>query len=72
VQSAFNIANSIGAYLGGLAIATGGGPTSPALVGTILTCVGLALALVSGVLDRKAAHQDAALATDELEPLLPT
>ena len=51
VQSAFNIANSIGAYLGGLAIATGGGATSPALVGAGLAAVGLVIAVGSGVLD---------------------
>lgn len=69
VQSAFNIANSIGAYLGGLAIATGAGPTSPALVGTSLTTIGLALALASGLLDRKHGHDDTNARTPELEAL---
>ena len=52
VQSAFNIANSIGAYLGGLVIAHGLGLVSPNLVGSLLAVVGLALAGVSSTLDR--------------------
>jgi DHA1 family inner membrane transport protein len=65
VQSAFNIANSIGAYLGGLAIATGGGPTSPALVGAGLAAVGLVIAIGSGVLDTSAVRKVA----DQPEPV---
>ncbi len=52
VQSAFNIANSIGAYMGGLVIAHGLGLVAPNLVGSMLAVLGLALALVSGALDR--------------------
>lgn len=53
VQSAFNIANSIGAYLGGLVIAGGLGLVAPNWVGALLAVVGLGLAVVSGLLDRK-------------------
>ncbi|MFG1807901.1 MFS transporter [Streptomyces sp. NPDC049040] len=51
-HSAFNLANAGGAWLGGAAIAAGWGWTSPALVGAVLTVVGLAVAIVAGVLDR--------------------
>lgn len=53
VQSGFNIANSIGAYLGGLVIAGGFGLLAPNAVGAVLSLVGLSLALVSGLLDRR-------------------
>jgi DHA1 family inner membrane transport protein len=69
VQSAFNIANSIGAYLGGLVIAGGLGLLAPNWVGALLAVFGLGLAAVSGLLDRretqaaKAPAQPRALAT---------
>ncbi|MGW1682674.1 MFS transporter [Saccharopolyspora sp. NPDC002376] len=53
LQSAFNIANSIGAYAGGLVIAGGLGLLAPNLVGVGLAAVGLALAAALGGLDRK-------------------
>ncbi|GAB2999496.1 MFS transporter [Amycolatopsis acidiphila] len=53
VQSAFNIANSIGAYLGGLVIAGGLGLVAPNMVGAILSVLGLSIAAVSGALDRR-------------------
>ncbi|WP_236796770.1 MFS transporter [Amycolatopsis sp. GM8] len=53
VQSAFNIANSIGAYLGGLVIAGGLGLVAPNLVGAVLSVLGLSIAAVSGALDRR-------------------
>src|SRR5437763_1308159 len=57
VQSAFNIANSIGAYLGGLVIAGGLGLVAPNWVGAVLAVVGLSLAPVSGTLDRRETRQ---------------
>ncbi|MFI9585640.1 MFS transporter [Streptomyces sp. NPDC052236] len=51
-HAAFNLANAGGAWLGGVAIAAGWGWTSPALVGAVLTVVGLAIAVTAGVLDR--------------------
>jgi DHA1 family inner membrane transport protein len=46
-QSAMNIANSIGAALGGLVIARGFGYLAPSWVGVGLGVVGLVLALVA-------------------------
>jgi DHA1 family inner membrane transport protein len=54
LQSAFNIANSIGACAGGLVIAHGFGLLSPNLVGSALSVLGLVLAAVMGSLDRNA------------------
>lgn len=61
LQSAFNVANSIGAYAGGLMIAHGLGLLSPNLVGMLLSVVGLALALVTSGLDRKSRREVPAL-----------
>ncbi|MEV6829863.1 MFS transporter [Amycolatopsis sp. NPDC051102] len=58
VQSAFNIANSIGAYLGGLVIAGGLGLVAPNWVGALLAVFGLTLAVVSGTLDRREAKAE--------------
>ncbi|MTD56316.1 MFS transporter [Amycolatopsis pithecellobii] len=55
VQSAFNIANSIGAYVGGLVIAGGLGLVAPNMVGAVLSVLGLSIAAVSGALDRREA-----------------
>ncbi|WP_019852615.1 MFS transporter [Actinopolyspora mortivallis] len=52
IQSTFNIANSLGAYLGGLVIAGGFGLIAPSWVGALLALVGLGFALLSGRLDR--------------------
>ncbi|NIH82571.1 MFS transporter [Amycolatopsis viridis] len=62
VQSAFNIANSIGAYLGGLVIAGGLGLVAPNWVGAGLAVVGLAIAVVSGSLDRRETARTPAMA----------
>lgn len=53
-QSAFNLANAGGAWLGGAAIAAGWGWTSPMLVGVVLSLSGLGIAVLAGVLDRDA------------------
>ncbi|MFI5935172.1 MFS transporter [Actinoplanes sp. NPDC051494] len=52
-QSAMNIANSLGAALGGLVIARGFGYIAPSWVGVVLAVIGLALAAVSFTLDRR-------------------
>lgn len=52
-QSAFNMANAGGAWLGGVAISAGWGWTSPMLVGAVLALAGLGVALFAGVLDRR-------------------
>ncbi len=51
-HSALNMANALGAFVGGLVITWGWGYTAPALVGAGLAVLGLAIALVSGFLDR--------------------
>ncbi|SFQ23654.1 MFS transporter, DHA1 family, inner membrane transport protein [Amycolatopsis arida] len=65
VQSAFNIANSIGAYLGGLVIAGGLGLVAPNWVGALLAVLGLAIAAVSGGLERREQAAPARLAAAE-------
>ncbi|HWE91107.1 MAG TPA: MFS transporter [Pseudonocardiaceae bacterium] len=52
VQAAFNVANSLGAYLGGLVIAAGLGYTAPTTVGALLALTGLVLAAGVAVLTR--------------------
>ncbi len=51
-HSAFNFANALGPFLGGLAIAHGYGWTSPGWVGSLLALGGLVLLLLSMALDR--------------------
>ncbi|MFD9210368.1 MFS transporter [Streptomyces sioyaensis] len=53
-QSAFNLANAGGAWVGGVALAAGWGWTSPSLVGAVLAALGLAVAVLAGFLDRGA------------------
>ncbi|EHR59531.1 MFS transporter [Saccharomonospora cyanea] len=72
VQSAFNIANSIGAYLGGLAIAGGFGLVSPNVVGAMLAVVGITLTVASSIFDRKRTPAPAPAVEDtELDVELP-
>ncbi|WP_067500845.1 MFS transporter [Actinoplanes sp. TFC3] len=59
-QSAMNVANSLGAALGGLGIAWGLGYLSPAWIGVVLGVLGLVLAAVSFATERK---------TKEAEPV---
>ncbi|MFT4306775.1 MAG: MFS transporter, partial [Microbacterium sp.] len=54
-HSALNIGNSLGAFLGGLAIAAGWGLVAPAWVGVALALAGLVIALVSYRLQDRAA-----------------
>jgi DHA1 family inner membrane transport protein len=56
-HSAFNTANALGPYLGGLAIAAGFGWTSTGLVGSALALGGLAIWLVSLALDARASRE---------------
>ena len=58
---AFNLGNALGRWLGGLVIAAGLGYTAPTWVAALLGTAGLALAVLSGTLDRRAhASSDAA------------
>ncbi|MFD5590653.1 MFS transporter [Streptomyces griseorubiginosus] len=52
-QAAFNLANAGGAWIGGLALAAGLGVTSPALTGAGLAVLGLGVAAVAAVVDRR-------------------
>ncbi|MFD9331635.1 MFS transporter [Streptomyces sp. NPDC060065] len=52
-QAAFNLANAGGAWIGGLALAAGFGVTSPAVVGAALAVLGLGVAGVAYVVDRR-------------------
>jgi DHA1 family inner membrane transport protein len=53
MQAAFNIANSLGAWLGGAVIAAGLGYASPDLVAAALALIGLAIALIAGRMERR-------------------
>jgi MFS transporter, DHA1 family, inner membrane transport protein len=53
-HSAFNTANALGPFLGGLAIAGGFGWTSPGWVGALLAVAGLGVWALAGVAQRKA------------------
>ena len=48
IHAAFNVANSLGAWLGGITIAAGLGYAAPNLVAAGLAAMGLGIALVSG------------------------
>jgi DHA1 family inner membrane transport protein len=52
-HASLNIANAVGAWLGGLVLAAGYGYRAPALVGAVLSLAGLAILAVSGLLDRR-------------------
>lgn len=67
IQSASNVANSLGAWLGGMVIAAGFGLLAPALVGAVLAVAGLAVLVVSGGLQvhtRRARRQEDTLAAE--------
>jgi DHA1 family inner membrane transport protein len=53
-HSAFNIANALGAWLGGLVIAWGWGFQATGYVGAVLSLIGLCVFGVSVALERKA------------------
>ncbi len=53
IHAAFNIANSLGAWLGGITIAAGLGYAAPNLVAAGLAMLGLGIALCSGRLERR-------------------
>ena len=48
IHAAFNVANSLGAWLGGITIAAGLGYAAPNLVAAGLAALGLGIALFSG------------------------
>lgn len=52
-HAALNVANALGAFLGGLVIALGWGFVAHALVGAVLAVLGFGVAFLSGLLERK-------------------
>jgi DHA1 family inner membrane transport protein len=70
MHSAFNIANSIGALLGGATIAAGWGYSSPNLVAAGLALLGLLIALTAGRLDRRRVVSRAGAVTPTVETAL--
>ena len=54
-HASLNIANALGAWLGGLVIAAGHGYRAPALVGVVLSVAGIAVLLWSATLHRRTA-----------------
>ncbi|GLZ44383.1 MFS transporter [Actinomycetospora sp. NBRC 106375] len=72
IQSASNIANSLGAWLGGMVIAAGLGYLAPTIVGAALAVVGLAVLALSGGLEVRGRRRSAAAeAPDETRELVP-
>lgn len=59
-HSALNVANALGAWLGGLVIAAGFGYTAPALVGSALAVGGLGVLVVSVLAQRRTDRQSRA------------
>ncbi len=53
-HASLNVANALGAWLGGLVIAAGHGYRAPALVGIGLSAAGLLVILASAALQRRA------------------
>ncbi|HWU20160.1 MAG TPA: MFS transporter, partial [Nocardioides sp.] len=56
-HAALNVANALGAWLGGLVIASGHGYRSPALVGVALSVLGVLILLLSATLHRRDAGE---------------
>lgn len=69
MHSAFNVANSIGAWLGGLTIAAGYGYSSPNLVAAGLAVLGLGIALYAGSRQRVGAAPVQAASGNVPEPV---
>jgi DHA1 family inner membrane transport protein len=52
-HASLNVANALGAWLGGLVIAAGWGYRAPAILGAGLSALGLAILVVSALLHRR-------------------
>jgi MFS transporter, DHA1 family, inner membrane transport protein len=70
IQAAFNISNSLGAWLGGVVIAAGLGYAAPNLAGAGLAAIGLVIAGTSWQVDRRrqARNDDGLPRSYEVEP----
>ncbi|MER5480680.1 MFS transporter [Streptomyces sp. NPDC002734] len=62
-QAAFNLANAGGAWIGGLALSAGLGVTSPAPVGSVLAVLGIGVAALSLLADRRERRTGRVVAT---------
>ncbi|MDQ6753394.1 MAG: MFS transporter [Actinomycetota bacterium] len=60
-HSALNVANALGAFLGGVVITWGWGYVAPALVGVVLAVLGLGIAGLSGLVDARRRRSRVAL-----------
>ncbi|MEU2668649.1 MFS transporter [Streptomyces sp. NPDC007164] len=67
---AFNLGNALSAWLGGIVIAAGLGYTAPNWVGAALAASALALAIVSGALERRTVTPSRLVARHSPEPAL--
>ncbi|MCX4865847.1 MULTISPECIES: MFS transporter [Streptomyces] len=67
---AFNLGNALSAWLGGIVIAAGLGYTAPNWVGAALAASALALAIVSGALERRTVTPSRLVARHSPEPTL--
>ncbi|WP_406014078.1 MFS transporter [Streptomyces sp. NBC_00984] len=67
---AFNLGNALSAWLGGITIAAGLGYTAPNWIGAALAASALALAVVSGVLERRTVTPSRLVARHSPEPAL--
>jgi MFS transporter, DHA1 family, inner membrane transport protein len=59
-HASLNVANALGAWLGGLVIAAGAGYRAPALVGVGLSVAGVLVVLVANRMQARAAQRPAA------------
>jgi DHA1 family inner membrane transport protein len=57
-HSTLNVANALGAWLGGVVLAAGYGYEWPSRVGAALAVAGLVLAIVSGLMDRRSTERE--------------
>nr|WP_051299523.1 MFS transporter [Arthrobacter castelli] len=64
-HAALNVANALGAFLGGVVISAGWGLTAPARVGAALAVLGLLIAFISGRLQRRT-HASAAVEAERI------
>ncbi|GAA2897492.1 MFS transporter [Pseudonocardia halophobica] len=58
MHAAFNMANALGAWLGGVAIALGFGLTSPNVVAALLALAGLGVATISAMVEKRGAQRE--------------
>ena len=61
-HASLNLANALGAWLGGVVIAAGFGYTAPALVGAVLSALGVGILLVSARMHVRTTAAERALA----------